>query len=343
MALKENQELDLTLFKGFGRRNDREVVIWNFPRGGRTAKMIGKFFGRDAYLIEQASFILAFLPYLLIGRPEIVYFSDGNSGNILWHIRRFFGLKYKLLFSNGGPLSPPFPRWDFVQQVAPIHAERALSAGHPSEKQMVLPYGFKFNSAQPLSKERVQELRIQLSLPVDRPLVLSVAALNFSHKRLDYVVSEMTKISESRPFLILLGQADEETPELKKHAQESLGQNNFLIRSVSSKNVSSYLQAADIFVLASLAEGFPRVVGEAAGVGLPCVVHDYPLMHYILGDFGFFIDATKAGDLSKMVLSLLNSPPSDEKRDQIRKAAMERFSWDSLVPDYVKMFQACLK
>jgi glycosyltransferase involved in cell wall biosynthesis len=342
-SLMNKPGIEITLFKGGGKPNHKEIVLWNLPRDGFIAKLLSKIINKSPYFIEQITFTITFLYYLICGNPDIVYFSDGNIGNMLWHFRRKSRMGYRLLFSNGGPLSPPFPRWDFVQQVAPTHAEAALEAGHPSDRQMIAPYGFTF--AEPTSPTRsgIAAKRRRLNLPSDRAVVLSVGALNACHKRMDYVINEVARLPEPRPFLLLLGQADAETPALETRALKHLGQGAFSFRTVPQTEVSDYLAVADIFILASLTEGFPRVVGEAFGAGLPCVVHDYPLMRYILGEHGRYIDATQSGALAVTLSALLAHPPSEDERARMRTMARDRFGWTALIPHYLKMLQRCMQ
>jgi 1,2-diacylglycerol 3-alpha-glucosyltransferase len=342
-ALQGQPGLDITVFKGGGPSQFGDVTLWNLPRESRLARWLGRVTGRGAYVAEQLTFSAALFPHLLRRRPDIVYFSDGNVGNVFWHLRRTFGLNYKLLFSNGGPLSPPFPRWDFVQQVAPTHAEAALRAGHPAERQIVVPYGFHFCDPPVATGGQRNLLRSRLELPPNRPVVLSVGALNSSHKRMDYVIDEVARLPSPRPFLLLLGQADSETDALRERALARLGEGSFALRTVPQDKVSDYLGVADVFVLASLAEGFGRVIVEACGAGLPCVVHDYPLMRYILGEHGRYVDVTQSGALAAMLSTLLAQPPGKEERAQMSEMARDRFSWAALVPDYIKMLQLCMR
>src|SRR5215210_2501129 len=133
-ALAEEPGLDVTLFCGGGRSVGRQVALPTLQRGNRVTKWLGSVTGRGAYVVEEASFFCSLIPQLLFRKPDVVLFSDGNLGNMLWHWRRLTGAKYKTLFSNGGPLLPPFPRWDHIQQVNPFHLREALAAGDPPAK-----------------------------------------------------------------------------------------------------------------------------------------------------------------------------------------------------------------
>src|SRR5207244_3262134 len=106
--------------------------------------------------------------------------------------------------------------------------------------------------ALPSDAERAAR-RERLRLPADRTIVLSVAALNRYHKRLDYLIEEVASLPEPRPFLLMAGQEEEETPGLRSLARERLGEDGHGFRSVPASEVADLYRASDVFVLASLA------------------------------------------------------------------------------------------
>lgn len=107
--LVDDSSIKLTLFKGAGESQDKEVTLWNLPRGGWKAIQIGKLTGRSCYNIEQSTFFVSLLPHIYRENPDVIYFSDINLGHALWHWRRLTKRRYVLLFSNGCPQEPPFP------------------------------------------------------------------------------------------------------------------------------------------------------------------------------------------------------------------------------------------
>ena len=342
-ALRVAPGLEVRLFKGGGVEADNETVLWNLPRARLPARLLGQLVPRrGAYFIEQFTFFMSFRRHLLAHWPDVVYFSDGNLGNLLWHWRRKSGLRYRLLFSNGGPLSPPFPRWDLVQQVASPYFEAARQAGQPDDQQVLLPYGFAIPNILPeRTPADIEKVRVKLGLPVGRPVVLSVGALNASHKRMDYLVREVAARRSPLPFLVLLGQPDAESPSIAALAEQLLGIGNFLIRSVSPTEVGDYYAAADVFVLASFHEGFGRVFVEALARGLPCLAHDYAVAREVLAETGFFGDFRAPGALAGLLAGALASGNDEAARRTRHRSAHARFSWDVLAGQYVQMLRDC--
>lgn len=336
--------LHIELFKGAGEEKLDEHCLWNLPRNGRVAPLLGRFIRRNSYVVEQLSSFLPFVQQIRLGKPDIIFYSDSNLGFQLYKWRKQIGVPYRLLFSNGGPCSPPFIRTDHVHQVTPHYRELALQAGEPATKHSLVPYGIHVPTGSPLCDlEERKRIRQRLGLPCDRPLILSVGWISAKHKRMDYTIKEIAALPQQRPYLVMLGHIDAASPPILQLAAEALGPDNFTARSVPYQEVADYYRAADLFVLGSLQEGFGRVYLEALIHGLPCVVHDHPSMRYVLGQEGTFADLSCSGAMSAALSSLLQKPLTPESMVRRREFVRQHFSWKNLAPTYVQMFQSCLK
>ena len=341
-------ELDVRLFKGGGRSMPGERRVWNLPRRSRAAEWLGETLqvgmpelGRG-YYIEQASFLIGLIPHLLTGRPDLVYFSDKDLGDLLWRWRKVAKQDFKLLFRNGGPYPPPYPRFDYVQQVTRPLFQAALRMGCSETQQHLLPAGFDVPGGLGLLDEADRfALRTRLQLPKDRPIVLSVSAINAVHKRLDYVVRELSMLPEPRPHLVILGQPDAETPKILRLCHDLLGASHFTVETVGPEYVNDYYRASDVFVLASTREGFGRVWVEALSHGLPCIAHDFEVSRYVLGDHGMFGDLEQEGALAALLHEQLQRRFSPELARARHQSAYERFSWAKLVPEYMALLTQC--
>jgi glycosyltransferase involved in cell wall biosynthesis len=203
----------------------------------------------------------------------------------------------------------------------------------------VLPLGFDIPAQLTrLSPEDRRALRRRLGLPDDRPLVLSAAALNRSHKRLDYLIEELAAVSAPRPFLLMAGEPDDETPEIGALARARLGPEGFAIRTVPTGEMPDLYRTSDVFVLASLVEMQGRALIEAAGHGVPCIAHDSPVMTFALGESGVYADFTQPGALTAL-LARPALPDGDARRAAgIHWHVYERFSWARLRARYVELF-----
>ena len=334
-ALRQDPRLDLTVFAG-GTVPDTPVrVIPNLARDSRAARWLGALHGRGAYFTEQLTFFAAFVPQLIRERPDVVYFADLNLGNLCWHWRRVTGQQYRLLFYNGGLTTMPFTRADLVQQLTPQGLDEAIGRGEDSARQVLLPHGVRVPDALP---PRIRGgARAALGLPIDRPVVLSVGLLDASVKRMDYLIREIARLPEPRPFLAVLGAESPESARIRALGRALLGEHDTLFRTVERDSVSSYYRAADLFALASVREGFGLAYVEALAHGLPIVAHDFPVTRYLLGTLAALTDLTVDGALARAATVALAAPESGELRARRHAAARSRFGWDVLREQYAAM------
>ncbi len=351
-ALSKVSFLDITLFKGAGSSFDKNITLWKLKQDQSMTFQINKIIKmatNKGYLepAEELSFFFSLLPHIYLTKPDVIYFSEYGLGSLLWHWRRWTGQNYKLLYSNGAPtrgeaLKKLKYRFDYIQQITSILFQEALNAGIPAKKQSLVPYGLHISSKflMPTISER-KALRQKLKLPKERPIILSVGAIR-KYKKMDYVIHELALLPEPRPYLLLLGQQNEESAEIYELANKMLGSDHFQIRTVEFDEISNYYEAADAFVLAALNESFGRVYIEALSHGLPCMAHDYETARFVLGKEGYFGDFTLPGKLAQLIPLALKESHDSSKRYCRYEAAYNRFSWDKLLPDYIELIKNCV-
>jgi len=337
-GLKYFRGLDCWLIKGAGARTDHEIPVWCLPRTGRPAHWLGRLFGRTSYAAEQWTSFFPVVSQIRRLRPNIIFYSDANLGFQLFFRRNWIGTPYQLLFSNGGPIRPPFDRTDFVHQVAPFYHKEALEYGEPPGRHFMVPYGIHVPPPPVCDPCAKRSLRLLLDLPTDKPVVLSVGAINRSHKRVHYVVEEIARLPEPRPFLQMLGMPDGESPGIIELANQLLGPANFAVHSVPYPGVFDYYKAADVFVLGSLQEGFGRVYIEALMHGVPVIAHRHPVMEYVLGGQGVLGHLERPGELARLLSRELLRGHHDAAIHARWQNVQDRFSWPVLSPQYSRMF-----
>ena len=339
--LSQESSFDVVLVKGGGEAGDKEITPWNpllsdSVIAQKLAEGLGNSLRKKPIYVKKTSFFLSLLPLIAQEKPDVIYFSEIELGGLLAWWRRLTKQNYRLLFRNGANRLPPFP-FDLIQQLNPGYLQAALERGVPAQKQILLPSGFpiaaKLTTLTPIEKENLQK---QLGLP-NSPLLISVGAVNAKRKRMDYVIREVANLPEPRPYLLLLGQQDAETPQIFALGKQLL-QDRFSIRTVPYREIVNYYRVADAFVFASIYEGLPRVYVEAMSQGLPCLVHDYDVSRFVLEDEGYFADLTVNGNLTKLLTQVM-SEEDLSKRHSRHRSVYERFSWDKLKPRYVDMIQ----
>ena len=334
-ALRDDARLAVTVFAGADVPELPVQPLWNLPRDSRGAAWLDRLHGRGGYFSEQITFFLSFLPHLVRGRPDVVYFADLNLGNLCWHWRRISGQPYRLLFYNGGLTTKPFTRADFVQQLTPQGLDEAVARGEDASRQIVLPHGLRVPAELP--RRGTDADRAVLGFPADRPVVLSVGLLDIETKRMDYLIREIASLPAPRPFLCLLGAESPDTAQIRALAAEALGAEHVLVRTVPSERVADYYRAANVFALASLREGFGLAYVEALAHGLPIVAHDFPVTRYLLGGLASLTDLSRPGAAANGIVAALAAPQTEEQRQTRHASARARFDWSVLREQYAAM------
>jgi 1,2-diacylglycerol 3-alpha-glucosyltransferase len=337
--LRDEPRLDLRLVKATGPNRDGERAVRALKRDDRLAHALGRFW-HGPLQVEQLAFALSLQREILRRRPDVIYFSEWYTGKGLAALRKLNRQQYALVLSNGSMLAEGFDQFDRVHQHTAPMLDYVLAKGADPNKHILLPVAFDISpTAEIPSTEDRRALRGRLGLPTDRTVLISVAALNRSHKRLDYVIEEVSRLPEPRPFLLLVGAPEPETGAIRSLAAELLGEEGHSIRTVPRSEVDLLLNASDAFVLASLAEGLPRALVEAMAHGLPCLAHDYSVADYAMGGHGQLADFRTPGALAGLLQAGVDGKGDSASRHRF---VYENFSWDRLRPRYVEMLHGAV-
>lgn len=336
-------EVDVTLFQGGRQDGERRVVLPNFHRSDIPARWFDHL---AAGHIEKRSFALSLYPRLRAGGYHVVHYNELTMGSALFHLRRLFGGQFKLLYCNGAP-SPPIHfhhRCDFAQVLTGLDYEAARAFGITDGRLFPIPYGIDADTFAPERKESRNFIRDELGVPMDAQLVLSVAAVKRKHKRIGHLIEETARLGP-RVWLVVAGQRTDDTPGLKRLAEQRMpGRWRFV--SLPHARVAELYGAADAFVLCSLTEAFGLVTIEAMLSELPVIVHDGPVFQWLAqGTAVHLIDMASPGALTHALGEVLAAGASTDSRSalrQTREIARQRFSWETLVPQYLEMYRQAL-
>jgi glycosyltransferase involved in cell wall biosynthesis len=340
-ALRGSEEIELELVKSSGATGPGERRVRTLRRDLPLTTTLGRALRRRPFSIEAFAFGWSLLPLLLRARPDLVYLSEWQTARVLAASRALTPLRFRILLCNGGFATGGFEHLDHVQELTPWGREYVLERGADPARHTALPLGFALPStyAPPDERER-RETRRRYGLPEDRELVISVAALNRSHKRLDYVIDELAALDDP-PFLLMAGEEDAETSGLRELARARLPEGHAFV-TVPAEEVPALLRASDVFVLASLYEMQARALIEALAYGLPCIAHDTPVTRFALGGHGLVGDLTRPEGLTAL-LARARAQPQDTRRDRAvrgHRHVLERFGWDALKPRYIELLCA---
>jgi 1,2-diacylglycerol 3-alpha-glucosyltransferase len=289
--------IDITLFKGGGEPAAKQLVIDNIPRNADCLKHIHVAVSpkwadsvkeSERGRIEGETFAYAALKPLLEGNFDVIHCLEREVCEILFSQRHLFQKTPKILFSNGGAIpARDLPQCDFVQEHTDLNL--AYSA---KGKSFMIPHGVDL---QRFSPDTATEFRAQHGIPAEAFVVISVGAVSYGHKRMDYVVKEVAAVKDA--YLLVLGQETPDTPEIKALARRLMGDRAVFTKLPHSDLPKAYA-AANVFTLGSVFETFGIVYVEAMAMGLPVICSNHKNQRAIVKE-GLFIDVTQVGALTK--------------------------------------------
>ncbi len=123
----------------------------------------------------------------------------------------------------------------------------------------------------------------------------------------------------------------------------ALGIEDMLILAGPSDDVPGVMNALDLHVLSSRAEGFPNVVAEAMACGTPCVVTDVGDAAAIVGDTGWVVPAEDSRALAggiRTALAALAASGRPALGQASRERVQQRYGLPVMLSAYTRVWQA---
>jgi glycosyltransferase involved in cell wall biosynthesis len=294
----------------------------------------------DGARVEQISYAIGVLPYLLRWQPDVVWLQEYTLALLLQRIGKRLGLKCKIIFCNGAPIGPEqCQSFDFIQHLQERSYQDATNFGLKPEMMTILPHC----SPVPDLQWKNDSQRSKYGLDKIDWVVVCVAAWNRHHKRIDYLIEEVAALDDQSIKLLLCGQPEEEADSLKQLASEKLaGQVTWL--TLPADEIYRVLALSDVFVLPSLTEGLGAVLIEAALCGVPVVCHPHDGGNFVFKECGWALtDLSQKGNLTARLQEHKREPISAEHLQKMRLHARNHFSCPSLAPRFVQMVKHVLQ
>jgi glycosyltransferase involved in cell wall biosynthesis len=164
--------------------------------------------------------------------------------------------------------------------------------------------------------------------------ILFVGSL-YPVKGVQYLITAMKKIHEDIPDarLILVGDGVERERLVALSIQLGIQKYVQFVGKVPHKEVQTFMQQADVFVLPSLSEGFGIVILEAMACGLPIVATRVGgIPEVIKNDInGYLVEPKRPDEIAEKILILLQN---DQLRNEISRtnvAAVKAYAWENIV------------
>jgi glycosyltransferase involved in cell wall biosynthesis len=180
-----------------------------------------------------------------------------------------------------------------------------------------------------------------------RRIILYLGRIN-PEKQPGLLIEAFAEVGEQFPdTTVVIAGPDEcsHSIELKRLAQTAgISHRVYFAGIMRGDEVKEALAASVIFVLASKYENFGLTVIEAMACGIPVIVSDMVSVADVVAEYdvGRVISPNR-GILAESLRELLLNPGLAERMGaQGRRLAMERFTWDKIVPSLISVYEQAI-
>ncbi len=199
----------------------------------------------------------------------------------------------------------------------------------PGERPNVISFFSSMFTAQQLSRARAGAL----SRRIGSPLTVAFAGRLTRNKNVDTILRALAIMKgQGIPLKGLVIGEGPEMESLTRLAKDlGIGSQVEFVGGVSPERIPSFLERADVFVLGSHTEGWPKAIAEAMAFGLVCIGSNVGLIPMFLADGRGF--TVPPGDVTALAQTLEKIASAPEKYESMRQCASEwaqKYSLESL-------------
>jgi glycosyltransferase involved in cell wall biosynthesis len=215
------------------------------------------------------------------------------------------------------------------------------SMGFDDTRMVVIPNGFDFSLFAPHEKDRVS---VRHELGFDSEMIVIG------------IVGRYDELKDYGNFISAASIAAKENNNLRflMIGQGLDGMNQTLVRQIAaagleqkiwlwgaSSDVARMMRGIDIYCMSSRSEGFPNVVVEAMGTGLPCIVTDVGDAALIVGDCGAVVPPEDSQQLAIEMIRLaqLSTAKLQAIGRRSRDRAKQNYSLSAAMLQYQELYE----
>lgn len=294
-------------------------------------------------------------------KPDFIIFSNGHlqlsyaaieaaiQYEIPYLIREGM-VAGQFLPSNPGVIAGMRRHYELAQAVICMCAENQFLMnshfGLPVHFGDVLAPSAADHFFQPVAPARRNALREKIGIPDSTPLAITVAKLE-PVKGYDIQLDAIEALANHNPPLNMRflwigggGQATEISAQISRRNLEG-----FIQLTGHVWNVADYLDAADLFILTSYAEGLPHVIVEAMAKGLPVIATGVGGVEEALNGHGVVLSVKNgAAQVRKDLCAVLKDWPQskDEHRrraERGRQRAIDCYRENKIISRYLNIIE----
>jgi glycosyltransferase involved in cell wall biosynthesis len=296
------------------------------------------------YGVEQLTFAASLLRQLRRTRADVLHVQDPQIALIAQRAARLGLIRAAVILGHGTNESADFiKKITYLQHLSPWQLDEWRRAGTYRPTWRAIP---NFVDVEAFRPGRCPELRAELAIPADALVILAVAAVKRDHKRIDHLLAEFARLRSNAPelpvWLVIAGGRESDSDELVRLGRSTLGDRVRFLLQFPRHRMPDLYRAADQFVMTSLREMMPIALIEAIASGLPCLVHEHPVLQWIVGDGGRTVDMATPGRLAAGLRQMASAVQERELLGAAGRArAVDMFGQDRVVSRVADYYQFC--
>lgn len=330
----EAKQFEFTVYLGrrFSNVSYKQQPVFNLHRGLKIFKYLG-LLEHQRFAIEQFSFCLGILPYILSKNPKAIYLGEYNLYCYLFKIRKLLKLNFTLVLYTGGQAAPGLfdTDKDYVHHITDVYYQMLIAQGVPANRQFILPHFVAIDFD--INEILISEIK---KLAKGKKILLSVGQIDYSIKQM-HLIPKLFEGLADNVFPIIIGGTTDETETVIESFNAIFKPDGYLMKQVPRNEMGNYYKAADLFILCSKKESFGYAFVEALNFDLPIICNDFDEVRFVLKQNALYLDLNNVNKTKHWLC---------ENFHEIQKLKLNSgglivkklYSWEKLREQYLKMF-----
>jgi glycosyltransferase involved in cell wall biosynthesis len=268
-------------------------------------------------------------------RPDVIHAHMVAAALVAWPVTRLLRIPLVTCVQNSfGDQSHRMRAGDLVITGCRAVADDMAGRGIPRRKLRPILNGTIGSARQTSPPGPPAELL--------HPAVLTICGLHW-RKGVSDLLAGFRLARETRPnaHLYILGEGPEEATYRSLAGSEEENHVHFVGTTTDTR---PYLKAADIFVLASVADPAPLIISEAREVGIPIIATRVDGIPELLeeGEAGLLISPKAPGEIAEAIGRLLDSAEERERWRAASQIRVERLKLSRVATETVSVYEEAI-
>ncbi len=193
---------------------------------------------------------------------------------------------------------------------------------------------------QMMNKDEAFE-KVKAKFKLTKPFLLYVGVWR-RYKNLPMLAQAFDRLADEFDFeLVLAGEPDPFYPEIKEQVLAIKHKDRIkAVGRVTDDDLKILYNAADLFIMPSLLEGFGLPPLEAAACGTPSACSDIPTLREVMGQAAEYFDPENLDNMTEVLRILLKNPVRMEELANLGLKRAVHFNWKEAAKNTINVYEA---